>query len=62
VRSATFPAYTLGVREVPVHTCAMAPSIEGSARRQLERVVADAVRARLEKKFELAGAWLSGSL
>ena len=34
VRSATFPAYTLGVREVPVHTCAMAPSIEGSVRRR----------------------------
>lgn len=30
--------------------------------KQLERVVADAVRARLEKKFELAWAWLSGSL
>jgi hypothetical protein len=30
--------------------------------KQLERVVADAVQARLEKKFELAGAWLSGSL
>jgi hypothetical protein len=30
--------------------------------KQLERVVADAVRIRLEKKFELAWAWLAGSL
>ncbi|WP_329000328.1 DUF2505 domain-containing protein [Kribbella sp. NBC_00709] len=28
----------------------------------IEQVVADAVRVRLEKKFEVARAWLSGSL
>jgi hypothetical protein len=30
--------------------------------RGLEQVVADAVRVRLEKKFEVAWSWLSGSL
>jgi hypothetical protein len=30
--------------------------------KQLERVVAEAVRARLEKKFEVAWSWLSGSI
>jgi hypothetical protein len=30
--------------------------------RSLERLVADAVRSRLEAKFQLAGSWLSGSL
>jgi hypothetical protein len=29
---------------------------------RLEQLVADAVRVRLEKKFEVAWAWLSGSL
>jgi Protein of unknown function (DUF2505) len=28
----------------------------------IEQLVADAVRVRLEKKFEVARAWLSGSL
>ena len=41
-----------------LHVTATVPMVGKS----LERLVADAVRARLEKKFEVAWSWLSGNL
>lgn len=41
-----------------LHVAASVPVVG----RSLERLVADAVRSRLEVKFQVAGSWLSGSL
>jgi len=41
-----------------LHVTAAVPMVG----RRLERITVDAVRARLEKKFEVAWSWLSGSL
>jgi hypothetical protein len=41
-----------------LHITASVPVVRGA----LEQVVTDAVRARLENKFEVASRWLSGSL
>jgi hypothetical protein len=41
-----------------LHISASVPVVRGT----LEQVVTDAVRARLENKFEVASRWLSGSL
>lgn len=57
-RTRIAPNGRLTTQAFDLHVTATVPVVG----KRLERIVADAVRTRLEKKFEIASSWLAGAI